>query len=256
MQNLQSLKKILNPMLSEEVCKRIANVEKLSIVYDDLTSENSSCDFVSLHLLESLKCGFKKKANWDNLLRNLTFPSSLQKLAGVIFLRSMIGSLPNLQVLKLKNNSFTSTGGEWNPVEEAFPRLKFLLLHDCDLINWNISAADTCNFPALEKLALCQLKTLKEILSGIGATPTLEFIRLDRCSESAAISAMRILKEEESLANQVLRVQICKRNSRLMPETWTLISNLSRESRKSSTFKTNGIQDLASAIISKCFFYL
>ncbi|EYU17666.1 hypothetical protein MIMGU_mgv1a021453mg, partial [Erythranthe guttata] len=159
---------------------------------------------------EKFLCVTSEAPKWGDLVQNLKFPSSLKKLS----LRNsnlrwedltVIGSLPHLEVLKLMGlNSIV--GNEWNPVEGEFIRLKFLGIYYCyDLMHWN---ADRSHFPVLENLVLEGLSKLDEIPFDIGEIPTLGLIELDGCSESAAISAVRILEEQESLGNEGLQVRV------------------------------------------------
>ncbi|KAI3464077.1 hypothetical protein Pfo_020740 [Paulownia fortunei] len=195
LRNLQTLSRVVNLRWSEEVCKRIPNVKKLRIMYVDFLARSYHLyNLGRLDKLESLNFIFYGPLNRGDLLQNLTFPSSLQKLS----LRncrlrwedlSMIGSLPHLEVLKLEHDSFTGPD---------------------DLIHWT---ADRSHFPVLENLVLYYFFKLDEIPSGIGEIPTLQVIDLRFCSESAAISAMKIVEEQESLGNEGLQVRVLFGNS-------------------------------------------
>ncbi|KAL9170566.1 hypothetical protein ABFS82_04G153500 [Erythranthe guttata] len=208
LQNLQKLGNVTNFVWSEEACKRVANVRKLHIEYDN--DSKSSNDY-SLHNISRL-CKLESLAFFPyglpNLLQKLTFPSSLKKLhLNGCDVRwedlSVIGSLPYLEVLKL---SVGRVEGEvWNPVEGEFLRLKFLSILCFDIVYWN---ADCSHFPVLEKLELMGMDKLEEIPLDIGEIPTLELVLLYRCTESAAISAMKIAVEQENNGNDVLRVQV------------------------------------------------
>ncbi|KAL7115209.1 hypothetical protein ACP275_04G171000 [Erythranthe tilingii] len=222
LRSLQTLKKVVNLRLSEDVCKRIPNIKNLHMEYHPQNSlreceGNLSYDYNlynigRLHKLESLKCHLYDVGADDTqqggLLKKMTFPRSLRKLdlancdLGPEDLRT-IGSLPNLVHFKLQGKII---GNEWDPVEGEFICLKFLEIHFChDLIYWN---AESSHFPVLEKLVLLGLSKLDEIPLGIGEIPTLDIIGLDDCSESANISAMKILEEQEYLGNDSLRVDI------------------------------------------------
>ncbi|KAL7153439.1 hypothetical protein ABFS83_04G168400 [Erythranthe nasuta] len=203
LKNLQTLKRIKNLKLSEEVCKRIPNVKILKIRYIDKSScDNFQYNIGTLHKLESLNL-------WGvNLVRNLKFPSSLKRFTLTCSNLDWedltgIGSLPNLEVLKLGKGSVL--GSEWNPIEGEFLCLKYLSIVSFELEYWN---AESFHFPVLEKLVVDALWKLYEIPSGIGEIPTLALIDMDDCSESAAISAIRILEEQESQGNDDLRVHI------------------------------------------------
>ncbi|KAL7153264.1 hypothetical protein ABFS83_04G155200 [Erythranthe nasuta] len=210
LQNLQTLMSVINFVWSEEACKRVVNLRKLNIVYGRHSKRSNDyslhniCKY--LHKLESLKCS---SYGLDNVLQKLTFPSSLKKL---YLVRSkadwkdltVIGSLPNLEVLKIDHLSAREPA-VWNPVEGEFLHLKFLLIQFCDLVNWN---ADSSHFPVLEKLFLKRMDILDEIPLDIGEIPTLGLIHVCWCSESAAISAMKIAEEQENACNEGLQVRV------------------------------------------------
>ncbi|KAL8042754.1 hypothetical protein ABFX02_09G073800 [Erythranthe guttata] len=118
-------------------------------------------------------------------------------------MKTKIGLLPNLQVLKLKENSFV--GPEWETVEGQFCSLRFLQIFGCrDLECWT---TDSTHFPRLEHLDLQYLDKLKEIPSCIGEISSLESIYLEICSDATVISAKRILDEQEELGNSGIRVR-------------------------------------------------
>ncbi|KAL0341447.1 UNVERIFIED_CONTAM: hypothetical protein Scaly_1807300 [Sesamum calycinum] len=110
----------------------------------------------------------------------------------------IIGSLLNLEVLKLYRNAFK--GAEWNPVDGQFPRLRVLLIHQSDLVRWN---AENNHFPNLERLFLEDMHDLEEIPSDIGDIATLCSIHLDFCSDSIVNSAKQILEEQLSNGNEL-----------------------------------------------------
>ncbi|KAL8057127.1 hypothetical protein ABFX02_04G164200 [Erythranthe guttata] len=222
LKNLHTLKKVMNLKLSEEVCTRIPNVKILKIKYiEDLAVTESACDYCLYTIgrfdkLQSLYCDFGNLSMSGNtpektsLLRNLKFPTSLQRLtlesSYVLDWEelSAIGSLPNLEILKLGSDSVR--GSEWNPVEGEFLRLKYLLINYCtELKHWN---AESVHFPVLESLVLNGFMQLDEIPSGIGEISTLALIQMCYCSQTALVSAIRILEEQESLENDYLRVRI------------------------------------------------
>ncbi|KAL8473348.1 hypothetical protein ACS0TY_030252 [Phlomoides rotata] len=70
---------------------------------------------------------------------------------------SIVGSLPNLQVLKLKN--YACYGDSWETSEGEFPELKFLLIDGSYLQYW-ITKSD--HFPRPECLALQRFQYLRE----------------------------------------------------------------------------------------------
>ncbi|XP_057775854.1 putative late blight resistance protein homolog R1B-16 [Salvia miltiorrhiza] len=196
LENFQTLGKAVSLRLSEDVCNIIPNIKILHLEYErDYSLKECLCNLDRLHKLESLK--LFSTIGWGHVKLNevLRFPSSLNKLT----LRSfqfewddltMIGSLPILEVLRIQVNWICRT---WSPVDGQFQRLKFLKIELCDLTCWN---ADNCHFPVLEKLILRYLHKLEEIPWGIGEIPTLKLILVDDCSNSAAISAIKIKDEQ------------------------------------------------------------
>ncbi|XP_057780123.1 putative late blight resistance protein homolog R1B-17 [Salvia miltiorrhiza] len=108
MGNLQTLIKTVNLRLSEEVCKRIPNTNKLHLIYNDKLEGYEECLFDhlhnlgSLHKLQSLKLvvsTFPNSCNADQL--KCAFPVSLKKLSlkncSLVWNDlTIIGSLPHL----------------------------------------------------------------------------------------------------------------------------------------------------------------
>ncbi|EYU24432.1 hypothetical protein MIMGU_mgv1a023729mg [Erythranthe guttata] len=211
LRNLQTVEGVIDLRLSDEVCKRIPNLKKLKITFNDVLSERSSRHYSlynigRLHKLESLKCCFRNILDGSNSPLNLmALPTSLKKLTlqGCCLHSedlAMIGSLPHLQFLKLAYVSIV--GSEWDPVEGGFLQLKFLKIYSCrDLKYWN---ADSSHFPVLENIKFVEVDRLVEVPLGVGEIPTLGAIELVRCTESVAMSAVRILEEQESFGNEAI----------------------------------------------------
>ncbi|CAA2989610.1 late blight resistance homolog R1A-10, partial [Olea europaea subsp. europaea] len=112
LEHLQTLSMLYDFKLTLEILKRIPNLKKLRIHYEQRRwncGDYCQSNLVSLHNLESLKCTFSGMSR--SSLKNVTFPTSLQKLTvtgGKFPWKDVkiIGSLPNLLVLKLKSNAF------------------------------------------------------------------------------------------------------------------------------------------------------
>ncbi|XP_057780807.1 putative late blight resistance protein homolog R1C-3 [Salvia miltiorrhiza] len=216
MGNLQTLIKTVNLRLSEEVCKRIPNTNKLHLIYNKKLKGYDDGLFDHLHNLGSLRklhslklvvSTFPNRSSCNADQLKCAFPVSLKKLS----LKNcsldwndltIIGSLPQLEALELGDSV---KGQNWSPVDGEFLRLRFLSIDSCDLICWD---ADSSHFPVLKKLRLEGLEHLEAIPLDIGEIPTLEMISVVRCSESAEISAMKIKEEQESLGNEGLQFQI------------------------------------------------
>ncbi|KAL2454843.1 putative disease resistance protein RDL6 [Abeliophyllum distichum] len=180
LENLQTLSLVMNFRCTEEVIKRIPNIKKLGIHYKDEEMDlEYYClnNLVHLHKLESLKLtyfGF-------SFLINLSFPTSLKKLTlveGGLSLEDMsiVGSLPNLQVLKLRRTPFFRR--EWITNAGEFFQLKYLLLQSIALKGWRV---DPTSFPSLECLVLKDCYDFVEIPDEIREIPTLRSIEIYEC---------------------------------------------------------------------------
>ncbi|KAL2515331.1 Disease resistance protein RPP8 [Forsythia ovata] len=209
LENLQTLSLINNFRCKVEVPKRIPNLKKLGIFYG---KEPMVCgcyclnNLVCLDKLEALKCILYWKS--PSFLKNVTFPTLLKKLtlvSGFIPWEdiTIVGSLPNLQVLKLKRFAFL--GPEWEPNEGEFLELKFLLLELSNLKYWR---ADSIHFPKLERLFIKDCRDLEEIPSGIGEITTLQSIEVYNSKDSLETSAKEIQETQQSFGNDDLQVRI------------------------------------------------
>ncbi|KAF3615645.1 hypothetical protein FXO37_35423 [Capsicum annuum] len=118
---------------------------------------------------------------------------------------TILCTLPKLEVLKLKDYAFQ--GSEWEPTNERFQQLKFLLLDGTDLIHWK---ASSFQFPKLEGLVRKNCYCPYEIPEDVAEIPTLQFIELYHCSSTADDSANRIQEEQHSIGNDDLVVRIHK----------------------------------------------
>ncbi|KAH6812899.1 hypothetical protein C2S51_021917 [Perilla frutescens var. frutescens] len=223
LENLETLKGVVNFKCREEVVKRIPNIKRLLIKYGELrdTGRHDSDDYClsnlkCLHKLESFTMEEVFSENGAHgFLLNITFPQSLRKLSLDIndnwagweeILEKIGGSLPLLQKLKLEFGRFTTQ--KWETVEGQFPSLKFLELDGCNgLKYWTMESS---HFPCLEHIYLDGLKELEEIPLEIGEVLTLLSIELWYCSESAVKSAKKIVEEQEELQGGItfcVRVQ-------------------------------------------------
>ncbi|XP_075523620.1 putative late blight resistance protein homolog R1A-10 [Primulina tabacum] len=212
MAHLQTLSGVKNFKCRKEVFRIMPNLKKLGISYvfgkREKRSSYDFSSFVYLHSLETLILSFDDREHWKDILVNLAFPSKLKKLtlSGCRISWSkmtMVGSLPNLEVLKLKESAFE--GRVWEPEEGEFLRLKYLLLDEIHLRHWKASET---HFPNLQQLSVFFCFELAEIPSAIGDITTLELIELYTCSDSAVKSAKLIEEEQRSLGNESLKVRV------------------------------------------------
>nr|GMD31415.1 putative late blight resistance protein homolog R1A-4 [Ipomoea batatas] len=103
----------------------------------------------------------------------------------------LIGMLPNLEVLKLKDAIF-SQDRMWEASEEGFRQLKRLVIEEQYLERWN---AEGENFPVLKHLEFRWCSRLQEIPIGFAGIITLELIQLNWCRDSVLASAKSIQEE-------------------------------------------------------------
>ncbi|XP_057801500.1 putative late blight resistance protein homolog R1C-3 isoform X2 [Salvia miltiorrhiza] len=203
MENLETLKGVIDFNLNEEVVKRIPNIKKLYIRYRHKVMDRVKClsYLQCLSKLESLKCDIGYGCY--EYLQSISFPHSLKKLfleCGDFFhleeILEKIGSLPLLEKLQLFLGRFATRS--WEIVEGQFPSLKYLKLWKCrDMECWN-TLEGSC-LPRLEQLHLWGMASLEEFPSEIGEIATLKSIELWYCSESAVVSLKKIVEEQEEL---------------------------------------------------------
>ncbi|KAI5678845.1 hypothetical protein M9H77_09795 [Catharanthus roseus] len=112
-----------------------------------------------------------------------------------------LGTLENLEVLKLL--TLKSSTDIWDMVEfgQQFPKLKFLVLSYLSIREWNASAED---FPFLEKLEVDYCWYLKELPSCLSDVLTLQQIRLTYCSKSLEDSAEKIKEIHAEHGNELM----------------------------------------------------
>ncbi|KAL2456463.1 putative disease resistance RPP13-like protein 3 [Forsythia ovata] len=220
LENLQTLKGVIDFKFTKNVLQMMPNLKKLKIGFSNSCSELSSVcinKFIHLHQLEVLNCFFQ---NYP-LAENFHPPPTLKKLtlrACRLSWKSMaiIGSLPNLEVLNLKE--FTIDGSVWEPTEGNFLQLKVLRLFKTDLEHLK---ADETNFPSLQHLTFSECIKLVEIPSAIGDIPTLQVIKLNICSTSAVNSVKLIQEEQRDLENDNLQIIIDDRTITLVKVLYT-----------------------------------
>ncbi|CAI9098739.1 OLC1v1035437C1 [Oldenlandia corymbosa var. corymbosa] len=147
----------------------------------------------SLCKLESLNMIYHGKVLEPN---DLTFPSSIKKLTLSQFRLpwshiSVIGRLPNLEILKLKSKAFE--GSTWTMEEGEFLKLKHLKLDTLDIVHWD---AFSDHLPMLRYLIVRKCKQLEEIPSDFAYISTLETIEVHQCGMSVEESVRRIEEQE------------------------------------------------------------
>ncbi|KAI5678544.1 hypothetical protein M9H77_09494 [Catharanthus roseus] len=181
---------------SEYILRKISNVRKLKCIFSESWDNLQNCNnFPSLKVLnhiESLKIIY-----YGQILQpgEFIFPSNLKKLTLSSFhlpwdKMSVIGQLPNLEVLKLLSGAFD--GKNWDMVEGEFAELKYLKLDNLNIVKWN---AYSDQLPKLQQLVLRCCRQLEEVPLGVAYIPTLEKVDVQWCGDHVEESVRRIKEE-------------------------------------------------------------
>ncbi|KAA8529869.1 hypothetical protein F0562_034527 [Nyssa sinensis] len=195
---LQTLSLLLPDSCTEHILTRALDVKKLGICGKlvALVEENGGCsmfdNLTKLPHLETLKLLNDKLLcpSGNAILQCFPqmdkFPPNLIKLTlsnTSLDWKHMttLGKLPNLEVLKLRDNAFV--GELWKVCDGGFRRLRILQLEKTNLEFWE---AFDHHFPSLQRLILKQCKFLQEIPSALGDISALQLLELHDTSSSAA----------------------------------------------------------------------
>ncbi|KAK4719176.1 hypothetical protein R3W88_017514 [Solanum pinnatisectum] len=210
LQNLQELSRLALTSCTSELFSAIPNLKKLKIIGNYLMemkreSLNSLSCLKKLEILKYRDDGIQP----SQIPSKYVLPASLKRLTFSCTSlpwedMANITTLPNLEVLKIKDNGFLGDVWMLND-EEIFKQLKFLLISWTGLKHWK---AGSVNFPKLQRLFLKRCMNLEKIPQDFGEICTLESIELHKCSISAAKSGQDIQEEQESMGNECLRVLI------------------------------------------------
>ncbi|XP_057801573.1 putative late blight resistance protein homolog R1B-23 [Salvia miltiorrhiza] len=232
LQNLQTLLLVTNLVWSRRMVKMIPNIKKLGISYSKAKFDSDAryrlnnlkylCGLeklklemhgdLSLRELELVKRGGISFKNLDKFegfsFGGINFPSQLRRLTlsgwrlSWSDMMTTIGSLPNLQVLKLRN--YACKGSYWMTIEGNFRELRVLLIDRSDLHFWRTEAS---HFPRLECLMFRRCRDLSHLPSYIGDIPTLKLIELDNWTTSLYLSAVHIVEKQRSSGNDSFQVR-------------------------------------------------
>ncbi|CAI9099709.1 OLC1v1036569C1 [Oldenlandia corymbosa var. corymbosa] len=131
------------------------------------------------------------------------FPAHLRKLALSGFELSgrnisIIGQLPNLEVLKLMEVEFERDA--WELEEGDFSKLRFLTLFSKGIVSWR--ACDD-QFELLQKLVLRSCIQLENMPSCLVSISALEMIEVLDCSENVETLVRKIEEEQENFGNSL-----------------------------------------------------
>ncbi|KAM3287943.1 hypothetical protein P3S67_021373 [Capsicum chacoense] len=189
---------------ADNILANTPNVQKLRC--EVLRCDGFFPAFNNLTKLEVLKFSCGPAYTWSTELK---LPPNLKKLtlsSGRIFNLNQVATLPRLAVLKLLH--VITKYEVWEVTREQFPPIKFLKLHDPDILEWNV--ADDA-FPCLEHLVLRKCRYLEEIPSSFGDMATLKSIKVLECNDSLVESAKDIRETQvEEIQNSGFKLFIQK----------------------------------------------
>lgn len=195
---------------TKEIFQRLSNLKELGIKGDGSKGLNEPdwpynlvylCQVETLRIAVSMLTCSMVLPCWSSFppnLKKLMFSSTQMPWKDM----NVIGMLPNLEMLKLKNKAFI--GPHWEPEEGGFCRLKYLLIKDTDLMQWEVNGD---YFPILERLSLRYCFKLEELPIGFADITTLQLIELEDCNPSLLTSAKHIQEEQQNYGNDALLVR-------------------------------------------------
>ncbi|XP_057801503.1 putative late blight resistance protein homolog R1A-4 [Salvia miltiorrhiza] len=197
-------------LATDFVCvEMIPNIQKLGICYsEEKFSEGYHPGnlFGNLFRLEKLKLE-RHNSFCGSLNFAFQFPLSLKKLTLIGWKlpwshMKIVGSLPNLQELKLRK--YACNGKCWETSKRDFVNLRLLLIDESNLRLWRPKSH---HFPRLKCLMLLRCPDLSEIPIALGYIPTLELIEVDDCNKSLLKSAREIQRARQSNYDYGLHVR-------------------------------------------------
>ncbi|KAI5678097.1 hypothetical protein M9H77_09047 [Catharanthus roseus] len=209
--NIQTICTISPECCKENILARTPNLKKLGIrgkliTLTDLSLFDNLAKLDNLETLKLLNDTFPlhpSQCNIPFLPPSYKFPPNLKKLTLSDTLlewenMSVLGMLPNLEVLKLKDHAFK--GSRWEPLDGGFRLLRVLQLGRSDLVYWHASAH---HFPRLERVVLKHCTSLEEIPHGLGEVSALQNMEIYWPTPAAAASARRIQQQKQQVPRLV-----------------------------------------------------
>ncbi|XP_022846896.1 putative late blight resistance protein homolog R1C-3 [Olea europaea var. sylvestris] len=158
--------------------------------------------FPNLNFLSQLESLAMHGSRISSYYSMSNFPGNIKKLTlseiGLPWENmSLIGTLPNLEILKLESGA--CEGENWVTNDDEFQKLKFLRLRHLRLKQWKSSSE---HFPVLERLVLHSCIILEMIPFEFRDILTLQKIEIDRCHENVEKSASEIFEEQLDCGNE------------------------------------------------------
>ncbi|KAL2518669.1 Disease resistance protein (CC-NBS-LRR class) family [Abeliophyllum distichum] len=209
--NIQTISTILPDSCTENVLARTPGLKKLGIrgklakLMEKKGGSSLFDNLSKLYNLETLKLlndtyplppaqciipGVPQHYKFPPNLRKLTLSDTLLDWEHM----STLGVLPNLEVLKLKDNAFK--GSHWEPLDGGFRLLKVLQIGRTNIVHWNALGH---HFPRLQSVVLKHCTSLEAIPSGLGDVSVLQNLELYWSTNTAAASARLIHQQKLQL---------------------------------------------------------
>ncbi|KAG8379580.1 hypothetical protein BUALT_Bualt07G0103700 [Buddleja alternifolia] len=213
--NLEYLSTVcISNLKDEEMLKCTPHLRKLKCKCEPFLINNeglSSYCYPDLRFLTQLE-SLNMSSNYYLIVKvDINFPSNVKKLT-LSGLRlpwenmSIIGTLPNLEILKLEYNAIA--GEIWETRDGEFQQLRYLKLRGLEYSKWDVSSSE--HFPKLQQLVLDSCWHLQEIPCAMGEIEVLQLIDVRECRKSVGKSATQIQEEQRDMGNEDLRVIIRK----------------------------------------------
>ncbi|XP_042004993.1 putative late blight resistance protein homolog R1A-3 [Salvia splendens] len=196
LKSLKTLSVATNFVCSREMVEMIPNINKLGIFYSEEKFDATYHFDYLISMVRLKKLKLEKHSSFVPRL-NFVFPHSLKKLelSGRWISWShmtIVGSLPHLQVLKLKK--YACDEEQWETIRGEFRMLIHLLIDESNLKCWTTKRT---HFPRLQCLTLRHCPYLDEIPFDIGEIRTLELIEIDDHNQSLLYSAKKMQEEQQ-----------------------------------------------------------
>nr|GMD27080.1 putative late blight resistance protein homolog R1B-8 [Ipomoea batatas] len=208
--DIRTLSTISPKSCTEEILQSIPNLQKLGVCGDlseFLKEKLGVCGDLSEFLKEMRKTSFKfqEHGNDEDLPVSILKAPRLKKLsisATLYDWRSIfvLGSLHELEVLKLDDYAFKGENWDLRCNDIVFKQLQYLHIGRTNLVTWR---ATHKNFPVLRSLILRKCSSLKKIPQAFANVHTLEVMELFHMSESAVQSAEEIQKNLKNCGFQL-----------------------------------------------------
>ncbi|XP_047938552.1 late blight resistance protein R1-A-like [Salvia hispanica] len=178
-----------------ELLRKLANVEKLKLL-NDVTGSNSKWKLMDVTGSNSKGKLFSLPQRSDQFPPNMvSLTLSATDLAWDQI--KILGSLHNLEELKLKDNAFVGDKWEFSGDDKGLPHLQALHIEGLDFVHWQASSV---YFPELRKLELSNCTKLMALPLGLADIVNLKKLQLSNTiSANASARTIRDAKKGASL---------------------------------------------------------